>query len=978
MGLLHHFRSAAAADSGAWLARARALCIAALVVMFAVPVRPALALDSINVTPNVPAIALNRGLQYLPDDNGMVSLSAAPGADGIVRRMEVRARETGTHPYWMAFALTNSSDEQVDRLLVVPHYRMMRSGLRSPDLGARRVLALTANQGFPPERQSGVDQDVFLITLDPGTTVTFVAELNTPKVPQATLWKPDTFKERENAFTLYRGIVIGVAGLLALFLTILFVVKGSVMFPAAALIAWAVFGYITLDFGFWTRVFDLTADGARFYRAAGEAILSGTLIVFLFAYLNLSRWHVRYAHVTAVWVAFLAALLLVGWIDPSIAAIVSRLSLLLVAVLGMALILLLSFRGFDRAIQIAPTWLLLVMWVGTAALVVGGRLTSELAPSALLGALVIIVMLIGFTVMQHAFSGGGLAQGLVSDTERKALAMTGSGDIIFDWDLVSDRVWVSPDIDAVIGVARGSLNGPMAGFLAFVHPADRDALGTTLDALMDQRRGRVSLDFRMRAGDAPYVWLQLRARPVLGSDGEVIRCVGTLSDITQYRITQERLLHDAVHDNLTGLPNRQLFLDRLDAALRLSQSDDKLRPTLVIVDIDRFKQVNESVGLAAGDSILLTLSRRIGRLLKPQDTVARLSADTFGIVLVSERQADRITQFADTIRKTVRAPIVFNDREIFLTASVGLSLVDAKGKTANDLVKDAELAARFAKRFGGDRIEVFKPAMRAVHTDKLGVESDLRRALERGELTVVYQPIMRLEDRMIAGFEALVRWNHPRRGLLPPGEFIPLAEETGLIVDIGLFVMDRAARQLSDWQRDLKTPRPLFVSVNVSSRQLLRHDLLQDIKGVMSRAPLLRGTLKLELTESLVMENPEYAAQMLERIKMLGAGLSLDDFGTGHSSLAYLQRFPFDTIKIDQSFVRPDPGGRRPALLRGIVALSHDLGMEVVAEGAESESDIIELYQLGCQYAQGYVLGEPMAAREATQLVLDYLRSHAA
>lgn len=191
-------------------------------------------------------------------------------------------------------------------------------------------------------------------------------------------------------------------------------------------------------------------------------------------------------------------------------------------------------------------------------------------------------------------------------------------------------------------------------------------------------------------------------------------------------------------------------------------------------------------------------------------------------------------------------------------------------------------------------------------------------------------------------------------------------------------MLDRAARQLSDWQRDLKTPRPLFVSVNVSSRQLLRHDLLQDIKAVMARSPLQRGTLKLELTESLVMENPEYAAQMLERIKQLGAGLSLDDFGTGHSSLAYLQRFPFDTIKIDQSFVRPNSSGVRPILLRGMVALSHDLGMEVVAEGAETESDLIELYQIGCQYAQGYVLGEPMRAKDATQLVLDYLRSHAA
>jgi EAL domain-containing protein (putative c-di-GMP-specific phosphodiesterase class I) len=317
------------------------------------------------------------------------------------------------------------------------------------------------------------------------------------------------------------------------------------------------------------------------------------------------------------------------------------------------------------------------------------------------------------------------------------------------------------------------------------------------------------------------------------------------------------------------------------------------------------------------------------------------------------------------MRRTLRAPIAFKDREIFLTASIGLTLGDTEPQRGEEVLKDAELAMYHAKRNGGDRIDVFKPAMRARKADRLSIESDLRHALERDEISILYQPIVRLDDRSVAGFEALARWNHPKLGRLSPVEFINIAEETGLIVELGLFVLERTAKQLSTWQRTLRHREQLFASVNVSSRQLLRHDLIQDLRTVLARTPLTRGSLKLELTESVVMENPEHAAQLLQRIRELGAGLALDDFGTGYSSLSYLQRFPFDTIKIDQSFVRTTAKGTRPVILRSIVSLAHDLGMDVVAEGAETDSDAVELFQLGCEYAQGFVFGEPMTADKA-------------
>ncbi len=962
---------------------AATLGVLALLWAVAVGMPAAHAVEAINVPtkgqPSELTVDLTGAIEYQHSDSDRVQVSTAPGPDGIVRRVEVRAREADTN--WAVFALANNGDQQIDRLIVAPHYRMVGSGLIWPDLGESRIVNITPSSGDPPELQRNASADVYRVTLDPGTVITFVAELRTPRLPQLYLWEPDAYKDKVNSLTLYQGIVIGIAGLLALFLTILFVVKGSVMFPAAAALSWAVLVYIGIDFGFWGKVFDMSSGAERVWRASGEAILAATLLVFLFAYLNLNRWHVRYAHITAGWLAFLGALIAVALYSPEVASGIARISLFLIAVLGFVLVVYLSTHHFDRAVLLIPTWLLLVVWVFGAAFTVLGYLTNDIVAPALLGGLVLIVMLIGFTVMQHAFAGG-ITHGIVSDVERRALALTGAGDMIWDWDVSADHVFTSGETEAMLGLKSGSLQGPAAKWLEVLHHLDRDRFRATLDSVLEQRRGRVAQDFRMRTADGHYLWFSLRARPVVGSDGEVVRLVGTLADVTAFKTAEERLLHDAVHDNLTGLPNRELFLDRLEALLSFAKADPAkadtaLRPTVMVIDLDRFKQVNNSIGMAVGDSILLTLARRLGRLIKPQDTLARLAGDQFGLVLLSERDTAKITAFAETIRRTLRAPIAFKDREIFLTASIGVTLGDADPQRAEEILKDAELAMYHAKRSGGDRIDVFKPSMRARKTDRLSIESNLRRALERDEISILYQPIVRLEDRAVAGFEALARWNHPKLGRLSPAEFINVAEETGLIVELGVFVLERAARQLSAWQRTLRHRESLFCSVNVSSRQLLRHDLIQDLRTVLGRAPLSRGSLKLELTESVVMENPEHAAQMLQRIRELGAGLSLDDFGTGYSSLSYLQRFPFDTIKIDQSFVRTTTKGTRPVILRSIIALAHDLGMDVVAEGAETESDAVELSQLGCEFAQGFVFGEPMSAERARSMLQPYRKSEA-
>lgn len=931
-------------------------------------IRPALALEPVTVPANVPAIDLSKSIDLPKSTDRKIKVTTAPDADGTVRGLEVRAsRNGGDTTYWAVFALKNDSDEQFDRLIVAPFYRMAGSGHLTPDLGAERVIEIKTSGSYPAVRVQSESADVFRVTLDPGAVVTYVAELTGPNLPQLTLWQPDAYKDNENALTLYHGIVLGIAGLLALVLTIVFVVKGSMMFPATAGLAWSVLGYLCIDFDFWNRVFHITPGGIPFYRATSEVIIAVSLAIFFYSYLNLGRWHVRTSQILIITLLVLGCLMAVTYYDPSLAAGTARVVMFVEAVGGFALIVYLALHGYDRAIMLIPSWLLFLAWLVAARFTQVGSIDNDVVQPALAGGLVLLVLLFGFTVMQHAFAGGAIAEGLMSDQERRALALTGAGDIIWDWDVTSDVIHTSSEAEDSLGFKRGVLEGPARDWLDFLHPQDRDRFKTTLDAVTDQRRGRLTPTFRMRTKDGHYRWYRLRARPILGADGDVVRCVGTLLDITDQKTAEERLMHDAVHDNLTGLPNRELFIDRLGHAIARSAAEGGAQPSIFLIDLDRFRQVNESLGLSVGDSILLTLSRRLARILKPLDTLARLDGDTFGVVLVSERTPDRVAAFADAVRRAVRASITFGEREIFLTCSIGIVVVDRETRDPAETLKDAEIALSLAKRHGGDRIESFRPALRSSATDSVTLESELRYAIEREELKLFYQPIIRLEDRSIAGFEALLRWEHPKRGRIAPVDFIPVAERSGLIVQLGLFAMERAAKQLSQWQSMPGTSQ-LTISVNVSSRQLLRHDLIQDVKGVLARNALRKGALKLELTESLVMENPEFAAQVLARIRDLGAALSLDDFGTGYSSLAYLQRFPFDTVKVDKSFLK---GGtpKRATLLKGIVGLVHDLGMEVVVEGTETEGEVAEVASLGVEYAQGFLFGQPMSADEVTRLL---------
>ncbi len=928
------------------------------------------ALEPVTVSQADAALDITDTVEFYLQQKDSLKVSTAPDADGVVRRIEVRSRKGREGTNWAVFVLANTSDEQIDKLIVAPHYRMVGSGLLWPDLDSERIVAITPSEGFALERIKDSEADVFLITLDPGSVITFVAEQFTPRLPKLYLWNPDAYKDTVNSFTLYRGIVLGISGLLAVFLTILFVVRGSALFPATAALAWSVLVYICVDFSFWNKILEIGTTSEPVWRAGSEIFLSACLLIFLSAYLRLNRWHSHFSLITLGWIFILLIFLGVAIVKPDIAAGIARLSFLLTTLSGVVVIVWLSYKQYDRAIMLIPTWIMILAWTVAAWMTFTGVISNDVVQSALAGGMVLIVMLLGFTVMQHAFAGGALAQGLVSDVERQALALAGASGIVWDWDVRRDIIGTEEEAERILGLPATTLNGPSQNWSTIIHPNDRDRFGSTLDAMIEHKRGQIKQTFRIRNGEGYYHWFELRARPLLDSTGNVIRCVGTINDVTATKNAEERLMHDAIYDNLTGLANKALFTKRLATVTYLSQKSKEIRPSLFYINIDNFNKINSRFGVTVGDTLLLTIARRLSRLLMEGDELARFHGDQFMVMLLSQSAPEKIAGFADSIRRAMNAPIQFADETINLKASIGIASWTKEHKDSTLFMEDAELAMVHAKRFGGNRIEPFRPAFRANKNKSMSLTEDLEKALDRQELSILFQPIVRLSDREIVGYEALSRWNHPNLGNIPPSEFIALAENSGLINRLGAQVLERSVAEFSKITSTADNTS-LFLAVNISSHELLRHDLVADITHILKENNFSAERLRLELTESLVMRNPEYSTEVLKLIKTQGVGLALDDFGTGYSSLAYLLRFPFDTIKIDKEFVQAHDHEDRSIILQTIVALGLGLRQSLVAEGIEAESEAEELEDLGCAFGQGYLFGVPVAANEILQLLLN-------
>jgi len=433
-------------------------------------------------------------------------------------------------------------------------------------------------------------------------------------------------------------------------------------------------------------------------------------------------------------------------------------------------------------------------------------------------------------------------------------------------------------------------------------------------------------------------------------------------EIIERRRVQDQLLHMATHDALTGLPNRTPLMDRLEQALNRARLENSVF-AILFLDCDRFKVVNDSLGHLIGDQLLVLIARRLKSCLRLIDTLARLGGDEFTILLEGIKGIEDAIQIATRIHTELTQPFRINEQEIFITTSIGIVLGNAAYHHPIDLLRDADTAMYQAKQLGSGRHEVFDPSMHANARTRLRLETDLRYALERQEFLLYYQPIVSLNSGELIGFEALTRWQHPERGLISPVEFIPVAEETGLILPLGTWVLRQACQQLQIWKIQGLVQAGFTVSVNLSVKQFSQPDLIHQIDQILQESGMDSCHLKLEITESAIMHNADSAAEILHELRSRQIQLSIDDFGTGYSSLSYLHRFPVDTLKVDQSFtLRIGQPDENPGIIQAIVSLARTLGMEVIAEGVETPEQLEYLKTLGCDYGQGYFFSKPVDA----------------
>jgi diguanylate cyclase (GGDEF)-like protein len=893
-----------------------------------------------------------------------------PGAtSGGQSTLRLTAQGPGPRFNWLVAAISNSSDAAAEAVISIPHQGFAGSGfLPLKPAGPRLYSAFVAGQG-KLEAITVPGETAYLLSLPAGGTATIAFEMTAPGLAPVTLWQRDAFETRKDYLSFFRGALLGVSVLLAVALFALYGFRSRALFPVAGGFAVAATAFMMLEAGHLPALLSaLSIPG--FSLQVLRAIVEGAMAAFLLLLLGVLSDLERVSRVGGMLLMTLGglafALPIYSFADPLMATSVARGIFAATAVLGFFLILALWRMGEVKAETALVSWGAILIWT---LLAVAGALTANAGStmSGLLQAgLGAVLVVLGFTLAHHAFAQGYLSRHFFREAGRHQLAIAGARAYVWDWQPEEGELYVSPEISrALAQPAAGFESAASEAILEIMHPADRSAYLATVEQAAADGRIPIERQFRLSHGEGGYRWFELRARSITGHGMRAQRCIGTLLDITDAKLAEERLLQDAVYDVVTGLPNRALFRDRLERAIESWDPEEAGGLFVLLVDLDRFKIINEALGHEAGDAMLAVIGRRIKSETGAADTIARLPGDKFAVLFHEVPGKRDVVSFADVLAKAVARPIKIENEEFVLSATIGIARYTGDDVNAEMLMKQASIALYEARRKGARPVELFNPAMADERAELVVLEAELRHALERNELEVHYQPIARLSDLQLAGFEALVRWRHPKLGLLAPESFISLAEETGMIRDIGRVVLNEAGRQLGIWQRAYRTAEPAFLAVNLSSSQLIEPGLVDDIKQIINRESLLRGSLKIEVTESLVMQYPERAAQILERLKELGVGLSCDDFGTGYSSLSSLRKLPFDTLKVDRSFISEEGQEQRAGIiLNAIIAMGHNLGLSVVAEGIENQEQVNRLGELGCDYGQGFFIGKPITAKQ--------------
>ncbi|MGW8249556.1 MAG: EAL domain-containing protein [Anaerolineales bacterium] len=560
--------------------------------------------------------------------------------------------------------------------------------------------------------------------------------------------------------------------------------------------------------------------------------------------------------------------------------------------------------------------------------------------------------------------------------ERYALAAQGANDGVWDWNLKTDNIYYSERWKSILGLVDNGLTDRPDEWYSRVHPDDLERLKLDISAHLSGSTLHFENEHRIQHKDGNFLWVLSRGLAVRDADGTAYRISGSLTDITDRKHAEQQLLHDAMHDALTGLPNRALFLDRLRLSIERTKRWKELGYAVLFLDLDRFKNVNDSLGHLVGDELLVAVARMLVSGLRSTDTVARVGGDEFVILLEGVKEKEAAIRAANWINEQMQTAFSLSGHKVFITASIGIVYGGSDYNQAEDVLRDADIAMYSAKAHGRACYEIFEPSMRAKITDDLNLETELRMALDSQDFAIHYQPIISLSSNQLTGFEALLRWNHPRRGLLNPGDFMKVAEDTGLINSIDRWVLRQACRQLKSWQERYPIDPPLTVSVNLSGTHISRDGFVEFIKQVLQEERIDPVCLKLEITENAIMEDNPLTLQVIKDLRQLGVQLQIDDFGIGYSSLSYLSQFPINALKIDQSFIQQMmTDSTRLKIVQAIVMLTHRLDVVVIAEGVESKEQLDQLKSLGCEFGQGFYISKPLNGRSTEKFLAQAVKS---
>jgi diguanylate cyclase (GGDEF)-like protein/PAS domain S-box-containing protein len=549
--------------------------------------------------------------------------------------------------------------------------------------------------------------------------------------------------------------------------------------------------------------------------------------------------------------------------------------------------------------------------------------------------------------------------------ERFSLAVHGSNDGVWDWNLKKNQIFYSPRWKQILGYDDHEIGNSPDEWFGRIHVDDLDHTLRDISTHIHKKTSHYINEHRLRHKDGTYRWVLCRGIAVWNDQIEAVRLAGSMSDITDRKEAEERLLHDAFHDSLTQLPNRALFMDRLNQALVRSIRKEGYKFAVLFLDLDNLKDINDSIGHMVGDQLLVKVAETLQKGLRSIDTLARFGGDEYIILLDDITDINGVVRVTDWIKEELNKPILVGGHEVLTSASIGIVLSQPDYSSAEEIIRNADIAMYAAKDRGKARAEIFDPTMRQKFLDRLGIETDLKKALQKQELVVYYQPIVNFETGIVFGFEALVRWQHPEKGLVRPSEFIQIAEETGMVADIDRWVLRESCAQVSRWNQSLKLQQDLSISVNISGKHITAPDLQYYLKRVLDSSKLSAENLKLEITELSLVEKHESTSRALSNMQNMGVQIYIDDFGIGYSSLAYLTHFPINALKIDQIFVsRILEENSQRDIVQAIITLTKSLKVNVIAEGVETKDQLKELIRLGCEWGQGNFFSPPLTASE--------------